>query len=1006
MTPYIARTKGYFGQVKTITALKQMFGEIQREAVCCLAYVEAPGGLGKSFLQVKLPDLLDSPNALVSQPIDLSDPETRSGNLLSTHVIESLGYRSLRLNDLSAVTEPFGTYHEAEKNYYADLGRLNAEENERRRADLLDYFVSDLNDLAKSRPIVLCLDTAEALVSSAPEGQLLIILQELNQHQKLEQRRILKNPSTIDEFLEWFDAVMPRLKHVLIVVCGRPIEKIFNYDLKSRLFTTKFYKAQYFKLEPLRHEEIANLLSNEWQGADKPEELDIDQALKVSDGSPLLATIYLEMRRRSNRSDIAAIQDRGQFQRYLLESLLDPLAPRAPFAQEVVAYSLYTLVHARRGLTAEQLKVFLRRYLGILTEEQEHDLVVAVDNLHLDAMVKYREENELLLLHDEIFVILDQSGISDTLDIRGQVQDYLIELAKTQFRATKDRSEYLRTMSNLIFYQIEKDPEKGYIEYLKLMIGLFNTGEYVLSLILRDDLWRWLSQPVSIAGRKKAAHTNRDRLGRGNVRLTIDEIQRDDAVWLVKYYMKRGELEQAVLLGQKIKETIVYAKDQYYNFDLSLALGQAMVRRFDQEVVADESEELLDKAVILAYKAQSSDQFFFQELWAYFHGLACTMAGYRWRTLFDFEQAAQFYERGRDSFRIYALNPKENLDVAEALTQLEINLAYVQGKSGNSARAAQLIRAKITARSFTDLSLGRQALSYNVASIVETERGDIWQAKDYVRKAWDLALRSENKRTIAQVALQVGVTCHEEMKLSNKLDRDAANYFRDAIKYFTEIEEMAFLREAELEYERYLRNCAIISRLLGRDDDMQTYLSDVKSHLDAAFEALSASPVDKQLPTIHRVELLVDRAFMHRLYGEYPAAHDQLADAEKTLRQLRPPPRTALIVASTICYEQGKLAIVANKPSEATNALIAAFAHAQSFSRLDYSIRRFWELINSILPDLETNALQSMFAVAADTQVSQPLLEGVVPKQMWIEIWEESRKQIRNLLDDIIYARL
>jgi len=1010
MTTYIARTKGYFGQAATITALKQMFDQVQSQPVCRLAYIEAPGGLGKSFLQVKLPELLGSPSALVSQPIDLSDPDTRSGNLLSNRVVEALK------DDQRGVAGAFDPYQQALANYYADRGRLSAPEYERRRAELLNHLVNDLNRLAESRPLVLCMDTAEALISSAPEGWLQGLLRELNQDQIGEQRRILTNPSTINDFFDWFGAVIPNLKHALVVVCGRPVkqEKSFYGHLTSRPELAQKLQAERYDLKPLSRDELEKLLRDEWHGTGQPENKDIDEALKISDGYPLLATVYLELRRRSSRGDIAGIRDRSHFQRHLLENLLDPLAPRQPFTQQIVAYGLYALMHARRGLTAEQLKEFLRQYLGDapLTAEEEAGLDMAVANLRFDAMVKYREESKLLLLHDEILMLLDQSRMSDTLDIRDQVQKYLVELAQTQLGAAEaqkhvpeGRSEYLRAMNNLIYYQLEKDPEEGYREHLRLTISLFNARERVLPLILRDEFWRWLSQPVSIAGTYEAAYTNRERLGRGGVRLELEDIQRDDAVWLIKYYVARGELEQAVLLGEKIKATITEAEDDYFTFDLFLTLGRAMVLRFDQEVVADASGDLLEAAVDLAFQAQTSKQPFFRGQWAYFHGVACTIAGYRWRTLFDFDRAARLYEDGRESFQLYARSPTQTMDVAEAVTQLESNLAFLQSKSGNSERAAQLMRAKINSPGFTALSLERQAISYNVASIIETERGNVRLAREHVKKAWELALMAGDRRIIAQVALQVGVARHEAMKLSHLIDHEADQYFRDAVSRFTMMDEKTSLREAELEYARYLRTCAIISKASNKIVDEQAFLELADTHLVAAFKALGADPVDKRLPTVPRAELRVERAFIYRLRDEGERARNALVEAEVTLRQLHPPPRTALTVASTICYEHGWTALRDGAPAEATRAFVAALAHARSFSPGHRSIRRFAELLTLYLPNLETETLKAMRSAADGTEPSQPLVAVEGLEQVWLQMWKESSGQVQDLLDDILYAR-
>lgn len=1009
MGSYIARTSGYYGQSQTIEALRRLFADIQREPVCRLAYIEAPGGLGKSYLQLKLADLLGLTSGLVSRPVDLSDPDTRTGNLLSNRVIESLiGVAAARAED-----PQFATYWNAVTRYYKERAGLSAKNIEQARMRLREALVQDINALAQGRPLVICFDTAESLISPEPEGQLRSILRELN---RATQDPLFKDPSTLNEFFTWFDTVIPNLKHVLVVICGRPVktgQRTFYQHLMDRHYAEAAFHAADFTLTPLTRPELRTLLHQEWRSPEPPTDADLDEVLRVSEGYPLLATIYLDLRQRTHHGNIAGLQNRNDFQSYLLEHLLDPLAPRQPFIQQISAYCLYALVHARRGLTSAQLIAFLRQYLqsATLTPDQLSDLAQAVGQLQADAMVKYREESGLLLLHDEILMLLDQSGMSDTLDLRDSIQNYVISLARAQLNDAEtrrhdrqDRSAHLRAMNNLIYYQLEQSPDDGYRQYLRLTISLFNARELTLPLILRDDLWRWLNQPVSVSGRSGSAYTNRDRLGRGAVRLEVEDIQRDDAIWLLKYYLIRGEHGQAVRLGEQLWGRIDPAVDDYYTYDLALTLGRAMVLRFDQEVATDNSDMLLAKAVRLAEEAQHQSKHpFFKERWAYFHGNACTMAGYRWRTLFDFDRAATLYEQARTSFLLYRSLPTRDLDVDEVLTQNEINLAFLLSKSGRSERAIQLIRARMNTPEFQSLSLERQALIFNIASIIEVDRANIRYAHNYVQQAWELALESGNRRTIAQVALQTGITRHELMKLSNILDLEAREYFRDAVNRFSN--ENTSLREAELEYARYLRTCALIYK---SDRDLarwQEFLDVADQHLERSQIALRTVSVAAQQPTIPLADIQIEQAFMQRLRGNHALAAERLAAARQTLLHLSPPPRTALITAGAWLYERGWNILEAHQIDLAIHTFVGALAHIRSFSAGHRSLRRFTDLLTQFLPDQTTSTLGQMQAVLEQPHTDPPLFADLVEEELWRSCWEESRTQIYTILEDILYAR-
>jgi hypothetical protein len=125
--------------------------------------------------------------------------------------------------------------------------------------------------------------------------------------------------------------ILPRLRHVLVVICGRPVgTRESLYTVCARITDLD---AEQCELAPLTQDDARQYLV--YAFGDNPTTVDpasriaalMDEAYRMSDGFPLVLACFVEMHRRSDGlpPPPIALKNRAAFTEYLVSVVLNPL---------------------------------------------------------------------------------------------------------------------------------------------------------------------------------------------------------------------------------------------------------------------------------------------------------------------------------------------------------------------------------------------------------------------------------------------------------------------------------------------------------------------------------------------------------------------------------------------------------------------------------------------------------------------------------------------------------
>lgn len=937
------QARHYVGRLAVVQAVAHALRRIREEHRCFAVYIESAGGLGKSFLLLKLPELLSNTVGdkafAVARIIDLSDSDTRRGLVVEQMLIDGLRRNAGQWYrfESSEVDRAFGEYQRARELYEQERARLSPKELEKRREALQDLFVRSLNRLADRHPIVLRFDTTETLTS----GQIA--------------NEFLRDafPTSTRLFLDWLLAVMPRLRSVLIIFSGRPPQQPDDTQIDTLLVTRGLLAVEKQTLHPLEPDEIREYMLAYGQPA--PSEAENVRIWEQTEGHPLLITSLIERRLSTTRGPLSAVRGLKEFKDDLLEEVLNPIAHREDHDRRIFSYCLYVLSFARRGISREQLATCLRElgYTEIpdtMMAISDQRLNTVLNRLSSSALVKVRPLTNLLYLHDEIFVMIDESERPELLGMDGGVLGFLIRMSEEQLAIAErssgssdqaqSRSDTFIAWSNLIYYRLMHNVDEGYRTYLLVMDQLFNRREAALALSLRDEFMRWLS-----------LDSNKQRLQES--KLELAEVARDDAVWLVKYNLQIGRNSEAVDIGMRIRERLgdEIEKDDYFKYELYVTLGNALTIYRDAEQSL--TEQLFDEVLALFERPQLNQEYM-RNRRDYFAALAYLYAGFLYRTLADYNRAAAYYVRSRQHFEAYIADPnqKQDFNTLELHTQVTINLAFIDGQQGNYMRARALLRRLREPVTFGRLSPDRQAVIANVESIVYLNSDNMQLALRSVQEAWRIATSLEDRRIRGQVAHQYANVLHEIMKRSRVRDLHAENYFRDAEEIFAQ--EATARREALIDHGKYARNLALLYRRDGDEVNAQRHFTQASECFQAALAAVGAD-----VPTLQRAEILECQAVIERMSDHFIEAEELLAAAEADLAA-QSFPAYAQVVAATIAFERGQIALVRRQWVDTIDMLVIALARAFFFSHENRTVKAFISLSEQYLSVLPPDALAVM----------------------------------------------
>lgn len=980
----------FVGHTPILKLIRSKQRDVRAQPICRAMYIEAEGGLGKTHLLQHLPNFVgeayDNEREAIVRVIDLSDTETRSGSVLEHMIIEGLKQSGVgayekdeetyRLPD-EEVEQAFADYHQLREEYERQRGALTASETKTFQGRLRDAFVQGYNHLASPElTLILRFDTVETLYSEPVPNEFLA--------------RDFPTSATI--VIEWFDAILPRLHHTLFIACGRPPGKRntagwFEMLEKERLdehgqpYTLMDTEKQV--LPPLDIEDIQAYLAT--YGKQVTDSAELDSYKKRTDGRPLLLTCLAQPALSAPPDDI---ETREEFEQFLLDELLNPITHGSTNRMSLQQLCLCALAYARRGLTRAQLQRLLHELPWAWDEGKDANLEPALDELEQFVLVKVRPETGLIYLHDEIYVMMNKGGYGEMLGLRDDVLAFALREAEQQAEHAKDRTAQLKAITDRVYYTLAQDPEKGYRAYTIATINLFLVNQADHMAIVRDEFWHWLSTQVNEERLKTSA-------------LEYAEVVRDDAVWLLKYHMVRGEYEQTVKVGEGIQE---YFKndleiDDYFKVDFYTTFANAQT--LYKDVAQEDTLALFQQAIaVLEKPPEHINQQFLRDRKDFFLGETYSLYGYLLRTISRFQEAEDAYKRSLDAYTAYKQTSNSDFDTVETVAQTVFNLIYVLNQQGKMHLARRFANELLKPEFFQCLSADRQALAYNMNANLQTNSGNLQRALVFAEKAWKIVTDGDKvvkQRTRGLIANRMGIIKQHLMSEADTADHSVSGYFQEATEIFTA--EATMLREVLLDRARYERTLA---RLCDQTD--ASGHDHYQNALNYFNQVIQAIEVETETPTIQLADALEGSAVVYRLWGQITQAEEMLAKAEDILRNVANPPTSAQIIAGRIAFGRGLIALERQQWQEAFNFLITGLARCYLFSETNPSVARLRDYLEeTVFPELPDEAITQMSSMPIDKSVhfrETQELPYLQPEELaWRTAWNRAMHDFRNLLD-------
>jgi len=401
------RTPDYIGR-HTLRELLDRYSQIIIKEPRCLAfYLQGEGGLGKTRLLEDYITLthVGTANIRVCRIIDMVNPENRKPEILEQRLINGLkSDHTQTVLPPDEVAECFAEYYNTLDTFKSGLDHDQVY-RDRIEAERRNAFAECWNMLSATYPLVIRLDTLERLfVQDIPLTA-------------LPRRRQVR--AGVDIIRDWMINILPKLRHTLVLLSGRPpqppqnADTVANYQHDPKLMSSLGHnelayhlaiakllpKDGFQELKPLSDAaDIHSYLSS--YGVDPGER--IAYIKQITGGSPLLLSLYAECQQPNtptlfqltafryprvapdteahapaNDEPLKYVTTSLEFEQLLTDTILNPLSymqdpndltqnddEREQIRQRlqdklVLTYCLYILSYARRGLRPKDLRHIL-----------------------------------------------------------------------------------------------------------------------------------------------------------------------------------------------------------------------------------------------------------------------------------------------------------------------------------------------------------------------------------------------------------------------------------------------------------------------------------------------------------------------------------------------------------------------------------------------------------------------------------------------------------------------
>lgn len=1034
-------------------------------------YFQGRGGLGKTYLLVNFSQLAAIAGTRVRscRLIDMVDPETRKPLYLEEQLIKGLtdpGEGETPL-DRELVARCFKPYLHSRTEYERFL-QHSPNLKVREAADLTrqDAFIACWNEISAQHPLVLRFDTLELLLGQS----------------HLPETTLIRRPEAqvgVERLISWLIFALRGMKHTLAIFCGRPplgygLDEAPNYealdradqfpnrlednDLANTLHAAGLLSAESFiTLRPLTDQAALTSYLKVYGLTQAHTKEQLSYIGRITEGIPLLLTLYAECELTATnppslfRVDPARIDTRLRFEEHLIDTILNPLQSRIHDTPEehnrlILTYCYYILCYARRGLVPSHLRWVLRRIDPSLELTDE-----LLKRLQAMALVKtipspFADASEpLLYLHDEIWLLIDESGAPDQLGLRKPVLDELCLISAEQVRKisqTKAYKQYLRVVADHVYYAITREFADGYRHYLTYMDHLLGQRNYEDALVLADVFWRMLTLTAVRPGGPTRIY--RDELSE-TANLDFATVNAFDQVHYSKLLRAQGlnaeavEVAAGLLNDLALTETLpdpatvepadlsTWPQQLHLFVDLLLAHAYALTlagapadyattarRQYELLIALLDNEKRVNEHLRTSRQEAEQtglpltrDDNLLRLRRSYLLGSTQLMLSQlHWQQL-EYNQSIERAQDAQNALSAYrevplALPgraepgiPEQVLSdyVLDEIASVRNNMAYAQAEMGNLLIALRLS---------TDLveNYAHRVQPYLQALILNTRAEILLRSNRYAEvpaliDAADQAAQASNVgRALGLVALTRARLARRVMNRAKTPQPEIEDTYQRAIALLRG--ERDFLRDAYHEVARALRDIAVWYRERNEPELQQEYQQRALKQIN---EALKLLPPEPTAQAVQRADLVETKVSIQINMGHYPEARAELEQLEAAVMG-HPMPPYGQVVCATIALQWGLLKLLDESQRDLPMALhwfTVALARGFVFGSTHREQQAFIELVPDwmhryVPPETQAAFRRDLVSGTVCVKLSDlPYQTGApLTSKRWDEAWEQA----------------
>ncbi len=565
--PYAAArmTPALVGRQHQISAIQEF---VERAGAGKLLHIVGVGGIGKTRLLIHILSQLQTQITarVAGVLVDLYHAETNTVEGLVNEIYQAL----------EPTTAEFPTYRAARSAWEAMRAQQTstpAELSEQRDA-MLQAFVTDMNALAQSRPLIFALDTAEKL--------------ELQRDLLAERLGVAQNQT---DTVAWLCDLLNQLQNVVVILAGRPGSGQVGNTLKAALGVERYHALE---LKGLTEQEalayfkaiIAQLSANSSQDERPilrrvqaiPEAMQqaifycLCDAVPGKEQEPTVRPILLALAidlltvvtedehlayfmTPLDKARNLSQSERAKIQAWLGQSVINEITMRLQPADQLV----WVLGWLRKGATAEMLA----EISGLSQEE----FAKGWQNLQDLSFIKKRIRDDRYFLHDEMYDILHQNLLSQQVDeVRRRVSTNLrayhnrkiddihtaIDESTIPLAAAPEQRTNLAALIQLqqeerslivddIYYRLRFNAAQGFQSYFRASENAVAAHDVELGELLRTEMRAFVREQ-----------------GLGNQHEPVDglryaDIVADEVVRWLEWYYDAGNYREGLALAERLQ---------------------------------------------------------------------------------------------------------------------------------------------------------------------------------------------------------------------------------------------------------------------------------------------------------------------------------------------------------------------------------------------------------------------------------------------------------------------